>query len=166
MTTAITSAMIMPRCPPNSCPTNSRNSVIAVSSSAVLNVFPMGVADYVDVTGPKRVASKRNPEPGHLFPARSLSALFLGHHQFGAPVLGATLLGVIRGDRFVLAVAGGGNPIGVDTAVYQRVTHRIGAVLRQLHVRRWIAGVVGVSYQLHFGRRIRLEDHDQIIHGG
>src|SRR5262245_32517259 len=82
---------------------------------------------------------------------------FVQDHDLDAPVLLTARRRVVRDDRVLGPIALGGDPIAGDAARHELIPNRLGALLRELLVEVFGAGVVGVALQPQVARRGSLE---------
>src|SRR5574341_967921 len=83
--------------------------------------------------------------------------------QLDAPVGGAAVFRLVVGDRAVLSVAAGGEPVGGNALRDEIGPYAFGASLRQLLVRRRRAAVVGMAGDFGADLGALLERGDDLI---
>src|SRR3546814_2152736 len=91
--------------------------------------------------------------------ARRLNAYCLLDDQLevDAAIFRATVFAVVRCNRMEVAEASRDQTAGIDAMRHQRLTHRLGTLLREHQVVSLVADAVGVAGDLHGD--IRSEEH-------
>src|SRR5262245_51249403 len=79
------------------------------------------------------------------------------------PVLGASLVGAVVGDRHVLSEPARLHPRRVDSLAGEVLLHRLGALLRQPQVELGVAAAVGVPLDPHPDRRVVGERRGHLV---